>query len=114
MSYDSLHKANERYQLAVMWLLIGAFLVAMALMFVHPTGAILVFWVGLVILGVAVVIEKLVVRAERAAARNALKSHTCPHCGAEVEQDPQPGGEWHCRACSATFLDTGAERPPSG
>ncbi len=43
-----------------MWLLIGAFLIAMALMFIHPTGAIFVLLLGLFILAVAALIEKLV------------------------------------------------------
>ena len=60
MTYRTLHNANETYKLAVLWLLIGGFLIAMALMFTHRTGAILVFFLVLLILAVAALIEKLV------------------------------------------------------
>lgn len=111
MSYRTLHKANERYELAVMWLLIGAFVLAMALMFVHPTGAILVFLLGLIILAVASIIELVVKRIERSAARTELTHHHCPACGEYIKRSSSGNslGEWHCEKCSANFLDSGDE-----
>lgn len=110
MSFRTLHKANEGYKLVVMWLLIGTFLIAMALMFVHPTGAILVFWLGLIILAVAALIEKLVQWAERIAARHDLKAHLCPSCGADVRQAPQHADDFRCDECGSVFLTSGAEQ----
>ena len=112
MTYRSLHKANESYKLAVMWLLIGAFLIAMMLMFVHPTGAILVFFLGLIILAVAALIEKLVQWVERITARHELKAHHCPSCGADFRSPPQQhADEWSCDECGSIFLPGGAEQP---
>ena len=111
MSYRSIHKANEAYQLTVMWLLIGAFVVAMALMFIHPTGALLLFFMGLGVVLVAGLIEKLFVRAERSAARDALKGHACPSGGAGIDWEPG-AAEWHCEMCGSNFLDSGTEQPP--
>ncbi len=113
MTYRSVHKAKGSYELTVLWLLIGAFVLAMALMFVHPTASLLVFFMGFAFLGVAVLIDKLFASVEQAAARTALKSHTCPSCGANVDRDRQQDDEWHCLACGAAFLDTGAEQTPS-
>ena len=111
MTYRSLHKANESYKLAVMWLLIGAFLIAMTLMFVHPTGAILVFFLGLIILAVAALIEKLVQWAERITARHELKAHHCPSCGADFRKAPRHTDEWRCEECDSVFLPGGVEQP---
>ncbi len=113
MTYRTLHKANEGYKLAVMWLLIGAFLITMMLMFIHPTGAILVFFLGLFILAVAALIEKLVQWAERIAARHDLKAHHCPSCGADFRSSPQHADEWRCEECSSVFLPGGAQQPPT-
>ncbi len=113
MTYRSVHKAKGSYELTVLWLLIGAFVLAMGLMFVHPTASLLVFFMGFAFLGVAVLIDKLFATVERAAARSALKSHTCPSCGANVSRDRQHEDGWHCLTCGSAFLDTGAEQTPS-
>ncbi len=110
MSYRTLHKANERYELVVMWLLIGAFVLAMALMFVHPTGAILVFLLGMVFLAVTSIIELIVRHKERSVARNELTHHHCPACGEYIARNrgrDNVHGQWHCEKCNADFLDNG-------
>ncbi len=108
MTYHSIHKAKGSYELTVLWLLIAAFVLAMGLMFVHPTASLLVFFLGFAFLGVAVLIDKLFATMEHSAARRALKSHTCPSCGANVYRDRQQQDEWHCLECGSAFLDTGA------
>jgi hypothetical protein len=60
------HQPGERYDLAVMWLLIAAFLIAVPLMFVHPGGALALFWIGLIVLALAVGVGKLVMKLSRA------------------------------------------------
>ncbi len=107
MSYRSLEKVHERYQLTVMWLLIGAFVAAWAMMFVHPSVTLLLFWSGLIVVGVFAIIQARLVKAERHAAKTALKSHTCPRCDAHVHLDLEKAGAWHCDECGATFLATG-------
>jgi DNA-directed RNA polymerase subunit RPC12/RpoP len=110
MSYRSIAKANVRYQLTVLFLLIGAFVLAMVLINIHPTAAIIVFWLGMIVLGVAALGEWVIRKAERAAARKELMSHHCPRCGKEVHRDGEGAQEWHCDDCGATFLDSGIEQ----
>jgi ribosomal protein S27AE len=110
MSYRSLNKANVRYQLTVLFLLIGAFLLAMVLINIHPTAAIIVFWLGMLLLGVAALGEWLIRKAERAAARIDLKSQHCPRCGNQVHRDAEDAHQWHCDECGATFLESGIEQ----
>ncbi|MHC5023455.1 MAG: hypothetical protein ACYTGG_06030 [Planctomycetota bacterium] len=109
MSYRTLHKANESYELAVMWLLIAAFLVAVALMFVHPSGAIFVFWAGLIIAAAAWGSEKIVRAIERRLARRTLATGTCPCCGKALDQKEPTNHEWSCASCESIFLDTGVQ-----
>jgi ribosomal protein L37AE/L43A len=109
MSYRTLHKANETYELAVMWLLIAAFLVAVALMFVHPSGAIFVFWAGLIIAAAAWGAEKVVRAVERRVARRAIARGACPACGEALGQRQPDGEEWHCTTCESIFLDSGVQ-----
>ena len=110
MSYRSLNKANVRYQLTVLFLLIGAFALAMVLVNIHPTAAIIVFWLGMILLGVAALGEWVIRKAERAAARSELRRHHCPRCGKEVHRGGEEPQEWHCDDCGATFLDSGIEQ----
>jgi predicted RNA-binding Zn-ribbon protein involved in translation (DUF1610 family) len=111
MSYRSISKANLRYQLVVLFLLIGAFVLAMVLINIHPTAALIVFWLGMILAGLAAIGEWLIRKAERAAARSELKSHHCPRCGKEVHRAAEAEGEteWHCDDCGATFLESGIE-----
>ncbi|MHC4217037.1 MAG: hypothetical protein ACYSU7_01140 [Planctomycetota bacterium] len=106
MSYQSLNKANVRYQLTVLFLLIGAFVLAMVLINIHPTAAIIVFWLGLLLLGVAALGEWVIRKAERAAARSELRESLCPRCGREIRHEAD---QWHCDECGAVFLESGIE-----
>jgi hypothetical protein len=109
LSYRSLHKTLERWELTVLWLLVAAFIVAVALMFLHATAALFMVWVGLLIILVAFGVIKLLRRAERAAARRALASAHCPSCGAGVHRE---AGAWRCEQCGAGFTTSGAEQIP--
>jgi DNA-directed RNA polymerase subunit RPC12/RpoP len=110
MSYRSISKANVRYKLTVLFLLIGAFLLAMVLINIHPTAAIIVFWLGMLVLGAAALGEWAFRVAERAAARSELEGHRCPRCGKEVHRSAEQAQEWHCDECGAAFLDSGIEQ----
>jgi DNA-directed RNA polymerase subunit RPC12/RpoP len=110
MSYRSISKANVRYKLTVLFLLIGAFLLAMVLINIHPTAAIIVFWLGMLVLGAAALGEWAFRVAERAAARSELEGHRCPRCGKEVHRSAEQAEEWHCDECGAAFLDSGIEQ----
>lgn len=107
-AYRVIHRANDRYKLTVMSVLIAAFLVAMPLMFVHPTVVILLVWLGLVVLALALPIEWLLQRAERAAAHKALQRHECPECGSTLGDAPDES-DWICESCG--FVCRQADTP---
>jgi hypothetical protein len=110
MSYRSIYKANTRYKLTVLFVLIGAFALAMILINIHPTAAIIVFWLGMLTLGAAALGEWAFRAAERAAARSELEGRHCPRCGEDVHRTGEQPEEWHCDECGATFLDSGIEQ----
>jgi len=56
---DHPEKSQAGFGLAVMWLLIVAFLVAVLFMFIHPSVTLGLFFAGLVVLGVTTVVSKL-------------------------------------------------------
>ncbi len=109
MSYVSIHNSRERMELAAMGVLFGMFLLVMSLMFVHPTAALAVFWLGLIAVLTAGGINKLLGHAERRAARKSLARHACPRCGAPIQWDGRGEAHWHCEACRADFLADGME-----
>ncbi|MHC4768731.1 MAG: TFIIB-type zinc ribbon-containing protein [Planctomycetota bacterium] len=110
MSYRSITKANVRYKLTVLFLLTGAFLLTMVLINIHPTAAIIMFWLGMMVLGAAALGEWAFRAAERAAARSELEGRHCPRCGKEVHRGGEQPEEWHCDECGAVFLDSGIEQ----
>ena len=105
-SYASIHKANEQFLLAVIGFLVLAFVAAMILMFVHPSVALGVFAVGLIVALVSGVIEALFKRSERAAVRTSIRAQQCPLCGGPVRDE---AGAWSCPECDRAFLASGLE-----
>lgn len=109
LSYRAVHNTNEGYGLAVMWVLIVMFLLAVPFMFIHPAITLLLFFVGLIILAVASGIEKLFRCLERVAARSELSNQQCPSCGASIDGDSMDTAEMHCEHCGSTFSLTGVQ-----
>ncbi len=107
VTYQALLKANERYQLIVMGVFVAAFFVALAMMLVHPTVALLLFWLGLISLGLFSISEKLIGWVLRDSAKRALARYVCPCCGAGVHRDPSEVEHWCCDRCGAAFMSTG-------
>ncbi len=107
MTYQSLSKVNERYQLTVMWGLMAAFFVAMVMMFVHPTVTLALFWLGLISLGVFAISEHFITSALQRSAKRTLARHACPCCGAGVHRTLIDPDEWSCDRCGAAFADSG-------
>ena len=91
--------------------LIVAFVIAMVLMFVHPTGSLMIFFLGLVCALVGGGVVHVMARAEQTAIRHALQRRECPHCGATGGPLEGGAGEWQCRSCGEMFVDTGAKKP---
>jgi hypothetical protein len=112
--YRTLRSFNQGYMLTVMWLLITAMVIAIFFMFVHPFGTILLFWLGLIVLGLAYLAGKLSIVLQRRMARRSLTRGACPACGGEVVKAEGGDVEWNCPACDLDFLATGAESPREG
>ena len=87
-SFRSLSRTNEHYQVAVLCVFIGMLLVAMAMMFVHPTVTLLLFWLGLISLGAFAMSEKFIGAVLPRSARSELERFVCHRCGATVHRDP--------------------------
>ena len=110
MTYQSLIRTNERYQVTVLFVYLGMLLVAMAMMFVHPTVTLLLFWIGLISLAAFALSEKFIGSVLRKSARHDLARFVCPRCGAAVHHDPQQVEDWCCDRCDAAFECSGEEK----
>jgi len=86
--------------LAVMFVLIGAFLVAVLMMFVHPGVALLLLWLGLIVLCLATGVHWAFKRAEEITLRHETVAYACPVCGAAVSRDTGEA-RCQCHACGA-------------
>lgn len=103
MSYASVHKSNERFELVVTLILLGTAILTMTLMFIHPTAAILLFWVGFASAMVAGGVEMVMRRLERAEIRRAVAAGVCPQCGAALDSAHAGQDSWRCDHCHANF-----------
>ena len=112
--YRTLRSFNQGYRLTAMWILITAMVIAMFFMFVHPFGTIILFWLGLIVLGLAVLAGKPMVLIQHAVARKLLAQGQCPRCGGGIDEIDEKADEddakWSCARCSIRFLTNGEER----
>jgi hypothetical protein len=107
--YRILRGFNDVWALGVMWLLIFAFVIAAALMFIFPPGTLMFFWLGLIILAVSWVVSKTMRALQRHLARTRAAEGRCPICDATLIE---PQDEAHLGACpehGVNFLASGAE-----
>ena len=93
MSYKSLVRTHERHQLQVLAILLVLFVVAWAFMFVHPSITLLLFWIGLIVVGISTLMTRRAHKAEQQAARTELRAHHCPRCDAPLDRDDVRMGE---------------------
>jgi hypothetical protein len=107
MSYQTIHRNLARHEIGVGMLLLAAFLVAVPLMFIHPTGALALFGLSLIVLLVAVILDVVMRWMQRRAAVDELRHHSCPSCGARMVD---PSAPWACEQCGTSFDSTGVER----
>ena len=89
------------------FVLLFAALATIALMFVHPSVAIFMFWFGMMVAGVSAIVEWRLCRRERREVRKALMDHHCPNCGFGIEHDPGQSPRWHCDQCGSEFSTDG-------
>ncbi|MHC4427035.1 MAG: hypothetical protein ACYS0D_00325 [Planctomycetota bacterium] len=99
MSTYTLHKLRDRYHVLVLFVLIALFLVAGALMWFHPFGAIAVFLLGLVVALAAALFDRMARKAEQ---RQAIREHApveCLKCKGGIPLEPEADGRWRCPNC---------------
>ncbi len=108
MLYRILHAINSSYALAVAWLYIGAFVVALSLLFIFPQVTLLLFFVGLASLGFVILIGWTIDGVARGMARQALHAGRCPRCGQSSQTHKHPDA-WTCEHCHAEFQPDGSE-----
>jgi hypothetical protein len=112
--YRIIRAVNRAYSLAVLWLYIAAFIVAVVLMFMYPIGTIALVWAGLVGIVLVLLAGKSLAVLQRAVARRALARGRCPGCAATLEgESPSDSDLRRCDACGSVFLSTGAEETES-
>lgn len=118
--YRIVHFINAWFAIAMLWVFIAALLLALSMMFILPPITILLLFLGLIGLGLAVVVARLLRFAQHALARYALAGGVCPRCAAGGQQrfTPQeapsdPAAPWRCEACGSEFLLSGAEAESS-
>jgi len=110
--YRVIRAVNRGYPLAVLWLYVAAFLLAVVLMFMHPLGTIVLVWIGLLGLVFALLVAKLLAVVQRIVARNILAAGACPGCGGHLSGADAEAKVRRCEACGSMFLVTGAEEAP--
>jgi hypothetical protein len=101
--YRFVHAVNASYALAVAWIYIGAFALALSLLFIFPQVTLLMFFVGLATLGLAVMLSWAIDIATRGLARRALSSGRCPRCSSGGQSPKQADRAWTCEHCRAEF-----------
>lgn len=112
--YRIIRAVNGVYSLAVLWLYIAAFIVAVLLMFMYPLGTIALVWAGLVGIVLVLLAGKLLAVLQRSVARKALARGRCPNCAATLDREvPADSDLRRCEACGGLFLPTGAEETES-
>ena len=102
---------NAVYGLAVAWVYIAAFVLALGMVFIFPPGTLLVFFIGLASLGLAVALGKLIDAITRGMARRSMASGRCPRCRDLLTHAGERGDERPvvCALCGSAFLDDGGE-----
>lgn len=113
--YRLLRFINEWYAIAVLWIFIAAFLMALGFMFIFPQVTLAMFFIGLCTLGVAAVASGVLQSTMRLAARRQLGRGICPGCGAAVNAISHPQATLQCSNCRTLFTATGSvvEQAPS-
>ncbi len=81
--------------------------VAWAFVFLHAGVTIILFFAGLIALGVNAITRRFLARAAAREARRSLEAHACPVCGADVDRNADD--VWQCLGCGAGFLSSGCE-----
>ena len=109
MLYRFLRFINQWYAIAVLWVFIAAFLMALGFMFIFPQVTLGLFFIGLGALGVAVVTSGVFHALQRALARRQIATGRCPRCRATLASIPHPQASVQCLSCKLLYTLTGSE-----
>jgi hypothetical protein len=107
--YRILRFINQWYAIAVLWVFVAAFLVALGFMFLFQQVTLALFFFGLVTLGVAVVIAGGLHSIQRMMARRKLDWGVCPLCHFPTQQITHADASAKCTNCGTMYTASGAE-----
>ena len=109
MFYRILRFVNEWFAIVVLWLFIGAFLLALSFVFLFPQVTLALFFLGLAALGVAVVASGFLRWMQRRLARRTMSAGVCPRCRASLRETAEPGFMVQCTGCATLYAQDGTE-----
>lgn len=113
MLYRIFHWINRWYALSLLWLFIGTFALAAAMMFIFPQITLLLLFLGLAGLGLAVVGSRILHAIEHRLARRSLHMGICPRCGGAGQASASSeNDDWRCEYCGCAYAPSGAELTP--
>ena len=108
--YRLLRMLTRVFPLIVLWSLIAAFLLAMVGMFIFWPVSLGLVALGLLGLGLAYVLAKILGGVQHAVARRAVERGACPICGAPLGRPENETAARPCATCAVAFLPDGSER----
>jgi len=113
LRYRIIRTAHESFVLGLFWVYVVLFVLALAMVFVFPPGAIALFFGSLVSLPFAVVGSLLLRMLRSGFAAMILRGGSCPCCGERMLSVRDSSVDWHCEFCAACFHPGGLEEPVS-
>ena len=109
LCYRILRTIHRGYPLAVFWIYVALFFLAMSLMFVFPPGTLILLGLSLASLVAVILIAKLLGLLLHLTARVTLNAGVCPGCGHRSEHRRDTAAAWQCEHCGVVFLPNGTE-----
>ena len=108
MLYTILRAINEWYAITVLWVYVLLFVVAFALIFVFPPAPLAMVFLGVIGLGLATLVSKVLRRLQNTIARRMIARGECPRCR-HNNQYGQTEQRFICVRCNTEFLPRGDE-----
>lgn len=106
MASQPIANSHDRAQLVLMFVLIAAFLIAVPMMFVHPSVVLGLFWAGLITITGAGLIGRII--RGRKTTPESSDACACPSCGAVHAWRGSESGKRHCPDCGFLFAEPSA------
>lgn len=112
MLYRSVRAVHRAFGLTVLWLYIGAFVVAFFFTFALPIVTLAMVFLAVFGLVGVYLVELSLGASERLLARGFLRRSTCPRCQQGFPVVATPGGAMGCMHCGSIFDRSGDELDP--